>query len=1195
MYLTVTGATTLAAGAANNITLSAANKFTGAVSVTTGDNVLLTNSIATVLGASTVSGTLGVTSNGAITQTGALTVTGATTLAAGAANNITLNNAGNAFTGAVSVTTGKNVLLTNSIATALGASTVSGTLGVTSNGAITQTGALTVTGATTLAAGAANNITLNNAGNAFTGAVGVTTGDNVLLTNNIATVLGASTVSGTLGVTSNGAITQTGALTVTGATTLAAGLVAGPGNNITLNNAGNAFTGVVSVTTGDNVLLTNSIATALGASTVSGTLGVTSNGAITQTGALTVTGATTLAAGAANNITLNNAGNAFTGAVGVTTGDNVLLTNSIATVLGASTVSGTLGVTSNGAITQTGALTVTGATTLVAGATNNITLSAANKFTGVVSVTTGDNVLLTNSIATVLGASTVSGTLGVTSNGAITQTGALTVTGATTLAAGAANNITLNNAGNAFTGAVSVTTGKNVLLTNSIATALGASTVSGTLGVTSNGAITQTGALTVTGATTLAAGAANNITLNNAGNAFTGAVGVTTGDNVLLTNNIATVLGASTVSGTLGVTSNGAITQTGALTVTGATTLAAGAANNITLNNAGNAFTGAVGVTTGKNVLLTNSIATALGASTVSGTLGVTSNGAITQTGALTVTGATTLAAGAANNITLNNAGNAFTGAVGVTTGDNVLLTNNIATVLGASTVSGTLGVTSNGAITQTGALTVTGATTLVAGATNNITLSAANKFTGVVSVTTGDNVLLTNNIATALGASTVSGTLGVTSNGAITQTGALTVTGASSFIAGAHAITLANPSNSFFGAVSLSNSGNFAVTLVNSGNLSLGASTLGTGVVSITTNGALTQSGAFSFGGTATLNAGTNLTLNTITGGNTLNLNFDQNNTGATLDFGVATITTGTLAASSGAGSDTFNLDNASITATNFTITGGGGNDILMGLAIGNYTWNLTGTDSGNLKVTGGGVLVNAFTGIENLTGGAGNDTFAFVTGGSLSGTLDGGGGSNRLDYSGFGGAVTINLSNSAATAINGGAANGFNNIQALTGSGANTTLTGPSGINSWDITGLNAGDINGPGSFNFAQVWNLTGAGSQDTFIFSDGQGVQGTITGGADGILDYHLYTSAVTVNLSTNTATGTGGISGIKGLTGTNFGLNLTPDCRQRQQYLAYNGLECGRFVRARATSVSRRCRISPVVPAMTTLCLAMAKV
>ena len=209
-----------------------------------------------------------------------------------------------------------------------------------------------------------------------------------------------------------------------------------------------------------------------------------------------MTGATTLAAGAANNITLNNAGNAFTGAVGVTTGDNVLLTNDIATVLGASTVSGTLGVTSNGAITQTGALTVTGATTLAAGATNNITLSAANKFTGVVSVTTGDNVLLTNNIATALGASTgSSGTLGVTSNGAITQTGALTVTGATTLAAGAANNITLNNAGNAFTGAVGVTTGDNVLLTNSIATVLGASTVSGTLGVTSNGAITQTGVL----------------------------------------------------------------------------------------------------------------------------------------------------------------------------------------------------------------------------------------------------------------------------------------------------------------------------------------------------------------------------------------------------------------------------------------------------------------------------------------------------------------------------------------------------------------------------------------------------------------------------------------------------------------------------------------------------------------------------
>src|SRR5207244_1387573 len=161
-----------------------------------------------------------------------------------------------------------------------------------------------------------------------------------------------------------------------------------------------------------------------------------------------------------------------------------------------------------------------------------------------------------------------------------------------------------------------------------------------------------------TGVTTLAAGAANNITLNNAANNFS-TVGVTSGNNVNVRDVNALILGASTVSGTLSVTTTGALTQSGALDVTGITTLAAGAANNITLNNAANNFS-TVGVTSGNNVNVRDVNALILGASTVSGTLGVTTNGALTQSGALALTGLTTLAAGAGNNITLNNDANKF-------------------------------------------------------------------------------------------------------------------------------------------------------------------------------------------------------------------------------------------------------------------------------------------------------------------------------------------------------------------------------------------------------------------------------------------------------------------------------------------------------------------------------------------------------
>ena len=73
--LIVGGPTTLAAGAANSITLNNANDF-NTVSVVSGNNVTFNDVNALDLGASTVSGTLSVTTNGAITDSGNLTVAG---------------------------------------------------------------------------------------------------------------------------------------------------------------------------------------------------------------------------------------------------------------------------------------------------------------------------------------------------------------------------------------------------------------------------------------------------------------------------------------------------------------------------------------------------------------------------------------------------------------------------------------------------------------------------------------------------------------------------------------------------------------------------------------------------------------------------------------------------------------------------------------------------------------------------------------------------------------------------------------------------------------------------------------------------------------------------------------------------------------------------------------------------------------
>src|SRR5207344_2994320 len=220
-------------------------------------------------------------------------------------------------------------------------------------------------------------------------------------------------------------------------------------------------------------------------------------------------------------------------------------------------------------------------------------------------------------------------------------------------------------AGNNFS-TVAITSGRNVTLVDSNALDLGASTISGTLNVTAAGAITDSGNMVVTGTTTLAAGAGNDITLNNANNFST--VSISSGRNVTLNDTNPLDLGASTISGTLNVTTAGAITDSGNLTVTGTTTLAAGAGNDITLDSAGNNFS-TVAITSGRNATLMDSNALDLGASTVSGTLNVTTNGALTHSGPVVVAGATTLAAGA-GDITLNNATNDFN-TIGITSANN--------------------------------------------------------------------------------------------------------------------------------------------------------------------------------------------------------------------------------------------------------------------------------------------------------------------------------------------------------------------------------------------------------------------------------------------------------------------------------------------------------------------------------------------
>ena len=95
--------------------------------------------------------------------------------------------------------------------------------------------------------------------------------------------------------------------------------------------------------------------------------------------------------------------------------------------------------------------------------------------------------------------------------------------------------------------------------------------------------------------------------------------------------------------------------------------------------------------------------------------------------------------------------------------------------------------------------------------------------------------------------------------------------------------------------------------------------------------------------------------------------------------------------------GGTTFYLDNIPTYTSFFNINGGSSaNDVLVGPDTGT-TFNTWGNNYGNINTI---VIYNS---MESLRGGAGNDTFQFTSnagGGNLSGSIDGGGGTDTLSY---------------------------------------------------------------------------------------------------------------------------------------------------------------------------------------------------
>jgi hypothetical protein len=328
----------------------------------------------------------------------------------------------------------------------------------------------------------------------------------------------------------------------------------------------------------------------------------------------------------------------------------------------------------------------------------------------------------------------------------------------------------------------------------------------------------------------------------------------------------------------------------------------------------------------------------------------------------------------------------------------------------------------------------------------------------------------------------------------------------------------LNNPSRDHVNIDDSADGGNRAVTISGGGVTGIAPGAINFTSFSVSTlsvtggtgNDTFTLTGAPAISG-VTVNGGGGA--NTLTGPNTANTwSITGSNTG-TLSGGYSFSNFQNL--TGGTANDAFNFSNGA--SLSGTVSGGGGIDTLnLGASTANLTVNITGANAGNVPGA-----VGAFAGIANVTTGSGNDAFVFSDGASLSGTVNGGGGTNTLNESAYSTPVTVNLAANTATGTG-----GIANLQNLIGGSGNNTLIGPNANTVWNLTGSNAGNLNGAIAFtNFA---NLSGGSAADTFAFADGAGITGNLDGGGGiNTLDYLAYTTPVAVDLTVPTATGVGG--------------------------------------------------------------------
>lgn len=200
-----------------------------------------------------------------------------------------------------------------------------------------------------------------------------------------------------------------------------------------------------------------------------------------------------------------------------------------------------------------------------------------------------------------------------------------------------------------------------------------------------------------------------------------------------------------------------------------------------------------------------------------------------------------------------------------------------------------------------------------------------------------------------------------------------------------------------------------------------------------------------------------------------------------------------------------------------------------------------LTGPDTNNLwKVAASNGQLNTrihYSSAEKLVGGAQSDLFRIANVAGSTGEIQGGGGTDRLDYSTFLTPIQVNIQSHTATRVGKWGA-----IEAVVGGAAADTLVGPNLPNGWLVRSANGGRISTLAFWNihFGSIEHLVGGTSLDSFQFLATGSLAGTISdkGGTADQLDYSPLAAGVRVNLQTGAASKVlKGVAGIERVLGS----------------------------------------------------------